>query len=378
MSRSAKFGRTLLSLALASAVAAGCSASPGRQAASGAPATHPSGSAATLAWEHDVRQQVRVLTSAGYFPGVLVAVRRDGTSRTVTSGLARIHPREPLTAGYRFPIASLTKTLTAVVVMQLVDRHRLRLDAKVDTVLPGLLRYGNRITFAELLSHRSGLPDPVNDPRYQKLLPQGRPPTSRELVGAAARLPLDFPPGTKAEYSNTNFEVLGLAVQSLTRRHYEEVLRSRVFGPAGMTTASMGRTLTPGHPLLHGYELGHDVTGSIPYGLASGGAVMTATDVDLFDAALFSGRLVSAHSLQQMSVDRDGNVLGWDGYGYGLAMRGTPCGRALGHSGRLRGYVTEAWTLPSRDRTVVVVANRDENGGNGDSLGGVIDSALCH
>jgi D-alanyl-D-alanine carboxypeptidase len=281
-----------------------------------------------------------------------------------------------LTAHYRFPLASVTKSMVAAETFRLVDQHRLTTDDTVDRLLPGLLTHGKQITVADLLSHRSGLPDPVNDRRYQKLIPATGEVTGRQVVRAVSGAPLDFHPGTSARYSNTNYEVLGLIVEKLTGQSLDRELSARLFNPLRMRTASLTREDLADAPLAHGYFLDRDVTTSGLH-VTAGDAVMTAGDLDRFLEALFHRGLVSHRSLGAMTHRWDGSLLGWQGYGYGLAMRDTGCGRAYGHSGRVDGYVSEAWSIPSRRRSVVVLTNRDDNGDSGGPVQPLVTTALC-
>ena len=317
------------------------------------------------------------LTKTGYFPGIVTLIREHGRQVTLTSGLARRHPRQPMAANDRFAMGSVTKMMVAAAVFQLVDEHRLRLSATVESLLPGLLPSGEHITVAELLSHRSGLPDPVNDPRYQNRLPANRHATPRQVVDAVSRAPLDFRPGSSAEYSNTNFEVLGLIIEHLTKQTLGQALHRRIFGPLAMRTASLHRNDLPDAPLAHGYFLNEDVTNRPIYGEAAGAAVMDAPDVERFLVALFDGNLVRRPSLVHMEARQEEQLGMFAGYGYGLAQRDTNCGRAFGHSGRVNGYVSEAWVNPSRDTSVVVLANRDENSDSGGTLQPFVETALC-
>jgi len=357
----------LLLLALA---AAGCSAGSGRPVAS------PTGAAASGPPMKELRAQVDALTSTGRFPGLALLVRDDDRRLVAVSGLARTQPSQTLTREHRFPVAGLTKPMVAVVALQLVDRHRLRLTEKVDHVLPGLLDEGRKITVADLLSQRSGLPDVDHDPRFADRVPAHA--TARQRVALVAHAPLRFPPGSSAAYSDTNDLVLGLVVEKITRRSLAAVLRSQVFQKLRMTSASLHRGSLPGAPMVHGYVGRRDVTDVPPgVGLAAGGAVMSVVDVDRFLVGLFGGRLVEDRTLAAMRASHDGRVEGWNGYGYGLAHEALRCGTAIGHSGRVAGYAAEAWTMPSRGRNVVVLANRDGGEGAGGAISGLVEDALC-
>ena len=316
------------------------------------------------------------LTRAGYYPGVVTLVRDHQRTVTLTSGVARRHPRQTLTAQHRFPVASVTKSMVAAETLRLVDEHRLTPDDTVEHLLPGLLAHGKEVTVADLLSHRSGLPDPVNDSRYQKRIPASGEVTGRQVVRAVSEAPLYFRPGTTAQYSNTNYEVLGLIIEELTGQSLGREMRAHLFTPLHMRTASFARRDLAGAPLAHGYFLDRDVTTSGLH-VTAGDAVMTAGDLDRFFEALFRRGVVSRSSLAAMTHRWDRSLLGWQGYGYGLAMRDTGCGRAYGHSGRVDGYVSEAWSIPSRRRSVVVLTNRDDNGDSGGPVQPLLFTALC-
>ncbi len=338
----------------------------------------------------ELRQQVEALTATGRFPGLALLVRDQDRRLVAVGGLARTHPAQELTREHRFPVAGLTKPMVAVVALQLVDRHQLRLTEKVEHVLPDLLDEGRKITVADLLSQRSGLPDVDHDPRFAGRLPANA--TARERVALVAHAPVQFPPGSSAAYSDTNDLVLGLLIEKVTGTSLAENLRTRVFHKLRMTSASLQRGSLPGAPMAHGYVGRRDVT-DVPadVGLAAGGAVMSVVDVDRFLVGLFGGRLVDDRTLAAMRASHDGRVRGWNGYGYGLAHETLRCGTAIGHSGRIPGYVAEAWTMPFRGRNVVVLANRDgggadrggADGGTGaaggidSTVAGLVEEALC-
>lgn len=168
-------------------------------------------------------------------PGVIVAVRRPGTGlQTRAAGLANIAAQRPARAADRFRVGSLTKTFTATIVLQLVAEGRLSLDAPIARWLPGLLPAGNIITVRELLNHTSGLFDYVNDgPQFveQALANPARHWSLRTLLSFAVDKPLWFAPGTQWRYSNTNYIVLGLLVETVTGRPFGAVLRQRVLRP---------------------------------------------------------------------------------------------------------------------------------------------------
>ena len=131
--------------------------------------------------------------------------------------------------------------------MQLVAEHELRLDARVSALLPGRLREGRRIRIRNLLNHTSGIPDYMGTELWANAyarnssvtIPPGR------LVSAVARLPLEFPPGSRASYSNTNYLVLAEILKRVTGRSVGPLLRERIIGPLGLTATRRGGTSFP-------------------------------------------------------------------------------------------------------------------------------------
>ena len=151
-------------------------------------------------------------------PGALVLID-DGSSRhEAASGLAVLRGRVPLDVRDRFRVGSITKTFVAVVVLQLVDEHRLRLGDTVEHWLPGLIPDGGRITVRELLGHRSGLADYAGDAAFvrETLAQSRRRWRPRELVRVALAEGPVARPGERFAYASTNYVILGMVVESAT------------------------------------------------------------------------------------------------------------------------------------------------------------------
>ena len=192
--------------------------------------------------------------------------------------MADVDDRRRMQPEDRFPVMSITKTMVATTVLQLVSAGQLNLDDTVEDVVPGLLPAGQRITIEHLLSHRSGLYYAGDD-----LPPVGRM-TDDTLIDVSGAHPLEFTPGTSGSYSNVGYEVLGRVVTQVTGQSLGEAMEHGVFGPAGDATPSSSdprpcrATPTGGRrrPLS-------------PLFSAAGGVVSTVADIDRFFAALWRG-----------------------------------------------------------------------------------------
>jgi D-alanyl-D-alanine carboxypeptidase len=329
---------------------------------------------------HELQHAADRLIATSDIPAVITLVERDGERTVVASGDAEIDRRKARPDD-RFWVGSVTKSFVATVVMQLVAEHKLGLEDRVSTLLPGRVREGRRIRLRNLLNHTSGIPN------YMELEPWrsavARNPrvviAPRRLVSSAARLPLEFPPGSQASYSSTNYLVLAEILQRVTGRSLATLLRKRVFEPLGLeATAYESGRRTLGDDQMHGY----DASGSPPtdvslHGLggpwADGAIVSNAHDLAVFFVALLRGQLVPPRLVAQMTKI----VPGSHGEGMGLYKLPSPCGRWFyGHTGGTPGYITFA--AGSRDgRRFFVVA---WNGVSRDAIHAIdkyLDDLIC-
>ncbi|MBT2413302.1 beta-lactamase family protein [Streptomyces sp. ISL-12] len=306
------------------------------------------------------------------FPAALAAVRgRWGQTSDLTAGVGELRGRTEVPVDGMVRAGSNTKTFTAVVVLQLVGEGVVRLDAPIEDYLPGLVRGegidGSRITVRQLLQHTSGLPDYVSglddffairDTHYE--------PT--ELLDLALSRKAHFAPGTRWEYSNTNYLLAGLLVEEITGRTVAEEITRRVIRKAALRhtyfPAPGERTIREAHP--HGYHATapgaplRDLTVFDPsWAGAAGQLVSTPRDLNRFFTALMDGKLLRAEQLRQMrtTVAAPGT---WPGARYGLGLFSTPlsCGGLVwGHGGDIPGYETRGGvTEGGRAVTVAVTA----------------------
>jgi D-alanyl-D-alanine carboxypeptidase len=373
-------------LLLAAALATGGAlavAVPAAYAQPGAPAATP------------VQDSLTALVRDNPFPGALAAVRgRDGRTRDYTAGVGELktHAKVPVDGQVR--IGSNTKVFTAVVVLQLVGEGKVSLDAPVDTYLPGLLRGdgidGRTITVRQLLQHTSGLPNyTAYIPNIFQIQHTYFEPT--DLVKLALQHPADFAPGTKWEYSNTNYAVAALLAEKVSGRPIGELITNRIVKPLGLKhtywPSAGDQTIRETHP--HGYEQRtengplEDATEQDPSrAWAAGQMNATPSDLNRFFRALLDGKLLKPAELQQMQttvpVTEEGFPAGAR-YGLGLIRYSLSCGGyAWGHGGDINGYETRnAATTDGRAATVAVTALPATL----DQLSHVfaaVDGALCH
>jgi len=337
----------------------------------------------------ELRSRLQAIV-AGPVPGALLFVRRDNRSTVLTAGVADEATKKPLAADDTFRIGSTTKTYTAVLVMRLVARGDLALDATVETYLPGLLRYGRAITVRQLLNHTSGLPDFADQQPF--LAPYERGDlrhtwTPAQMIAFVAHKNLHFTPGSQFEYSNTNYVVLALLAESIDGESYTHQLDRYIFKPLALVHTAAPTTAARS-PDIHGYApIGPAGLGSYGNGTAgarlvdtarmtpaaawaAGGIQATALDEADFLRGLFSGKLLPR---AQVAAMEDTSEAG-GAYGLGLMDTGgfvdpwqsatrsitKSCDRAWGHGGAFPGYYQLAISSPDGTRQAILLVNADE------------------
>lgn len=211
-------------------------------------------------------------------PGAVLFVHVPGRAPWVgAGGLANTATGAAMTPQHRLRVASLTKSFVAVVALQLVQEGWLNLDQTVEHWLPGLVPGGERISVRHLMSHTSGLPEYMSDGFVgrARLVPD-KVWAPRELVAEALKRPMLFAPGAPGRwaYANTNYILLGLIVEQVTRNPLERELQQRVIGPLGLRATSMAPPNADPGDLARGYVGGQDYTAlNMSFAWAAGGMI---------------------------------------------------------------------------------------------------------
>ena len=289
-------------------------------------------------------------------------------------GLADVAAGTPLTPQSRVRIASITKSFVAVVALQLVQEGWLLLDHSVGYWLPGLVPGGEAITVRQLLSHTSGLPDYLTDGIIMRA--QRDPAhhwTPQELVAEALRRPRLFAPGAPGRwaYSNTNYTLLGLIIEQVTKHPLELEVRQRVIEPLGLRETAQAPPNADLGAIAHGYVGGVDQTAlNMSVAWAVGDLNASVGDLARFTQGLMWGALLRPTTRNTMlTCTSTGGAWGVADLAYGLGiMRRTlpaanlpPAARlALGHTGALNGYRTAMWYFPDSGMTIVAAFTREE------------------
>lgn len=324
----------------------------------GASAAQELSAAKTAAIEAVIGETMR----AHGIPGLTAAVRRGEVLWTRGFGEADVENHVPATPETVFRLASLSKPITAVAVMQLAEKGVLDLDADVRRYVPGFPRKPWPITSRQLLSHLAGIRHYRGDEwssvkRYASVL---------EALDLFQDDALAHEPGSRYLYSTHGYSLLGAVVEAVAGRPLLEQLRSAVFSPAGMTSArdDDARELLRGR--AQGYERTPDgrLVNSAPsdtsYKVPGGGLVATATDIARFGGAFLEGRLVSRSSVSEMLTaqkTRDGTSTA---YGLGWAVRDAAGPREAWHTGGQHRVSNAVLLRPDSAVVAVLLTNLED------------------
>ncbi len=289
------------------------------------------------------------------------AVRSYGAVRTY--GMANLEHDAAVRPTTIFQSGSTGKQFTAAAVLLQVEDGKLRLDDSIAQYFPGDRPSWRATTVRHLLTHTSGLPDYEGEGAALDLR---RDYTEQELVQWAMRLEPQFPPGTRWAYSNTGYVVLGALIRKVSGEFYGDVLRKRIFTPAGMATARVisETDIVPhraaGYELVDGAVRNQSWVSPSVNTMADGGLYLTARDFLAWDAALRERRLLARESYQSMWTPvrlADGQTYP---YGFGWFIGEQRGSRNIEHAGSWQGFRAHIARYVERGLSVIVLCNLNE------------------
>jgi D-alanyl-D-alanine carboxypeptidase len=299
-------------------------------------------------------------------PGAVIAIWAPGKGTLVTGvGDSNIAPQTPMAPDDKFRIGSNTKTFVITVLLQLVDEKKLSLDDPLSKFDVGVkVPNSENITVRQLCQMRSGLLDAYHTPQMDKLdITVKTTFTPQQMIAFSAANPPLFPPGTKWNYSNTNYLLLGLIVEAVTHQKIQDEIRTRLIVPLGLHNTSFP-TENPNMPLpfTHGYGFDknknwEDVTLTYSPRLTWAAGVMISDlgDMKKWVKAYVTGTTNSAETQKQRL---DCLPIGEHGLSFGL---GIGCsGGWYGYTGGIAGYNTAAYYFPAQDATIIAFVNSQQ------------------
>lgn len=297
-------------------------------------------------------------------PGAVVLVSQAGMVLLRKSyGMASLELDVPMQPDHVFRIGSISKTFTAVAVMQLVDRGALALDAPIGRYLPHTPASWAKITVEHLLVHAAGIPNLEHAPGFKGF--QVHPRSVDEVIAYFRDEPLDFVAGTKTSYSSSGYIVLGKLVEVVSGQRYEDYLLANIIKPLGLSHTAYGTETRVVRGMVTGYQdrdaRAGFVSMTVPHG--AGALISNADDLARFADALHNGRLVSAASYARMVKPYVTSLGKTTIFGMGLVLRELDDKILIGHNGAIEGFSADLEYEAESRTTVVVLQNQDGNAG---------------
>jgi CubicO group peptidase (beta-lactamase class C family) len=308
------------------------------------------------------RAVIEILAQSGAPSASIAVVQNGALAYSHAYGTARIEPPLAATPEMRYSIGSISKQFTATAMLLLVEEGKLSLDDHVSRWLPDLTRAGE-VTVRQLLSMTSG---------YQDYWPQDyvmpgmlKDVTPDAILRGWARKPLDFDPGAKWQYSNTNYVIAGLIVEKVAGKPLVDFLRERIFSRLQMTSVSNTdeSPLGPAEPMRYlRYALGppRPAPKEGPgWMFAAGELAMTARDLALWDISMIDQAVLRPASYRQMETEILLANGAPTGYGLGVSVDMAGDRRRISHGGEVSGFTAHNDVYPDHRAAIVVLTNLD-------------------
>ena len=275
-------------------------------------------------------------------------------------GMADLELNVPMKPEMVFRIGSITKQFTAIAILQLMEEGKLSLQDDITKFIPDYPTQAYTITIEHLLTHTSGIKSYTGMTDYMKTVRQDFKP--EELIDMFKNQPMEFAPGTKWNYNNSGYFLLGYIIEKVTGKSYADYLQENFFTPLGMTSSCYGSDTRIIINRASGYQPGNDgpvnsdyCSMTQPY--SAGSIMSTVGDLFKWHQAVHSYRLVKKETLDKAFTEyklKDGKGTHY-GYGWFLSqLQGSP---TIEHGGGIFGYRTSSIYLPEEDLFVALFSN---------------------
>ncbi len=283
-----------------------------------------------------------------------LTVTKDGNilySRAIGYSQINSTEKKPVSASTRYRIGSITKMFTAAMIFQFVEENKLKLSDTLDKFFPQIPN-ARTITLAQMLGHRSGIFNLTDTSDFRSLKTQ--PKTRDEMLALIAKGKPAFEPGEKAQYSNSNYVLLGYIVEKAGGRSYEDELKQRITAKIGLKDTYLGSGYSDAgknegfsYNFIADWKQESETHLSIPGG--AGAIISTPNDLTKFIQALFDGKIVSKESLEQMKPK--------DEFGLGINLYPLGGKTFYGHGGAIDGFRSLLVYLPDEKLSLAYISN---------------------
>ena len=324
---------------------------------------------------------VRAEMTRQRIPGVAVAVVKGGAVMLSKGyGESNIEHHVPVTASTMFQSGSVGKQFTSAAVMLLVEEGKLGLGDSITKYFPAAPASWRGITVRHLLTHTSGIPDYTTDAMDYR-----RDYTEDELAQMAFGLTPEFPPGSRWNYSNTGYVLLGIIIHKASGKFYGDVLRERVFTPLGMSTARVisEEDIIPnraaGYRLARGELKNQEWVAPKLNTTADGSLYLSLQDYIAWDRGLRAKKILSPENWATVYTPVTLTSGKRYPYGFGWSIDTVAGQLRIHHGGAWQGFQTYISRYIGDDMTIVALSNLggSQPGLIVDGIAAMLDPALA-
>ena len=290
----------------------------------------------------------------GKFMGTVLVAQDGKILLDKAYGFANLEWEVPNTPTTKFRLGSITKQFTAASILLLEERGKLKVEDPVKKYMPDAPAAWDKITIFHVLTHTSGIPSLTSFPDFESHEAQAM--TPEKLVEWFRDKPLEFEPGTKWNYSNSGYILLGYLIEKISGQSYSDFVQQNIFTPLGMKDSGYDSNSTIIAHRAAGYTPGKSspvnagfVHMSIPF--SAGALYSTTEDLLRWEQGLFGGKVLTAASLTKMTTPFKQD------YAYGLAVSTNNGHKMIAHDGGIEGFNTSLAYFPDDKLVVAVLAN---------------------
>lgn len=269
-------------------------------------------------------------------------------------GFANLEWEVPNTPTTKFRLGSVTKQFTAASILLLEERGKLKVEDPVKKYMPDAPAAWDKVTIFHLLTHTSGIPSFTSFPEYRSK--EAETMTPQQLVDWFKDKPLEFEPGTKWNYSNSGYVLLGYLIEKISGQSYADFVQQNIFTPLGMKNSGYDSNSALIAHRASGYSRGKNgpenagfVNMSIP--LSAGALYSTTEDLLRWEEGLFGGKVLKPESLAKMTTPFK------EEYAFGLGVSMKNGHTEISHNGGIEGFNTALAYYPDDKLVVAVLAN---------------------
>jgi CubicO group peptidase (beta-lactamase class C family) len=309
-----------------------------------------------------IEKFIQSFVDTAHFQGTVLIAQGDSIIHQAAYGMFDVENMIPNTINTQFLIGSLTKSFVGVSIMQLVEQGLVDLHAQLQTYLPNLKHeLAEGLTVHHLLKQQSGLASSFDDLTDFDIMDI----TPDELLVIINKSKRSFKAGERHEYSNINYTLLALVIESVTGKKYQGYLQEKTFSHAGMGNTGMERLTNMPLNRAIGYRnvngIFRRVQNVVSYALGAGDMYSTISDLFKWSKALHGNKLVSAKSKSMLF---DGGNKEWGYYGYGFRIQpyqrgfgNAKAGKLIRHGGTMNGFISNYHYYEEDNLTIIILSN---------------------